>query len=67
MASERDLFRDAAFDQYFSGKRYLDMVTQKFGWDTRRHIEQMSRHRLRRKIVEEGDRGGPPPAVQVAG
>jgi len=43
------------------------MVTQKFGWDTRRHIEQMSRHRLRRKIVEEGDRGGPPPAVQVAG
>jgi hypothetical protein len=33
------------------------MVTQKFGWDTRRHIERMSRHRLRRKIVEEMEHG----------
>ena len=46
-------FRDAAFERYFTSKRYLDMVTQKFGWETRNHIEQMSRHRLRRKIVEE--------------
>ena len=29
------------------------MVTQKFGWDTRTHINQMTRHKLRRKIVEE--------------
>ena len=29
------------------------MVTQKFGWDTRTHIDQMSRHKLKRKIVEE--------------
>jgi radical SAM superfamily enzyme YgiQ (UPF0313 family) len=48
-------FRDAAFDRYFAGKRYLDMITQKFGWDTRRHIETMSRHKLRRRIVEEMD------------
>lgn len=60
-------FRDEAFDQYFSGKRYLDMVTQKFGWDTRRHIEQMSRHKLRRRIVEEADHGGSPPVVQAVG
>jgi len=46
-------FRDEAFDRYFTGKRYLDMVTQKFGWDTRSHINQMTRHKLRRKIVEE--------------
>jgi anaerobic magnesium-protoporphyrin IX monomethyl ester cyclase len=46
-------FRDDAFDHYFTNKRYLDMVTQKFGWETRKHIEQMSRHKLRRKIVEE--------------
>jgi radical SAM superfamily enzyme YgiQ (UPF0313 family) len=46
-------FRDAAFDRYFNGKRYLDMVTQKFGWDTRTHINQMTVHKLRRKIVEE--------------
>lgn len=46
-------FRDGAFDRYFTGKRYLDMVTQKFGWETRRHIEGMTRHKLRRKIIEE--------------
>ena len=46
-------FRDEAFDRYFTNKRYLDMVTQKFGWETRRHIELMSRHKLRRKIIEE--------------
>ncbi len=46
-------FRDEAFDRYFTNKRYLDMVTQKFGWETRRHIELMSRHKLRRKIIDE--------------
>ena len=46
-------FRDDAFDRYFTEKRYLDMVTQRFGWDTRAHIEQMTRHKLPRKIVEE--------------
>src|SRR5690349_13999873 len=30
-------FRDEAFDRYFHGKRYLDMVAQKFGWETRAH------------------------------
>jgi anaerobic magnesium-protoporphyrin IX monomethyl ester cyclase len=29
------------------------MVTQRFGWETRKHIEQMSKHRLRRKLVDE--------------
>jgi radical SAM superfamily enzyme YgiQ (UPF0313 family) len=52
-AAEVLKFRDAAFDRYFTGKRYLDMMTQKFGWDTRSHINQMTRHKLRRKIVEE--------------
>ncbi len=46
-------FRDDAFRRYFTGQRYLDMVTKKFGRQTRLHIEQMTRHRLRRKIVEE--------------
>ena len=54
-------FRDTAFDRYFKGKRYLDMVTQKFGWDTRSHINQMTAHKLRRKIVEEM----PPPAAET--
>ncbi len=46
-------FRDEAFHEYFANPRYLDMVTQRFGWETRKHIEQMSKHRLRRKIVDE--------------
>lgn len=46
-------FRDDAFHEYFANPRYLDMVTQRFGWDTRAHIEDMSKTRLRRKLVEE--------------
>jgi radical SAM superfamily enzyme YgiQ (UPF0313 family) len=46
-------FRDEAFDRYFTSKRYLDMITQKFGWETRAHIDEMTRHKLRRKIIED--------------
>jgi anaerobic magnesium-protoporphyrin IX monomethyl ester cyclase len=46
-------FRDEAFHEYFANPRYLDMVTQRFGWDTRKHVEQMSKHRLKRKLVDE--------------
>lgn len=49
-------FRDKAFHRYFTGKRYLDMVAQKFGWDTRVHVEDMARHTLRRQILEEPPR-----------
>lgn len=43
-------FRDDAFHEYFAGKRYLDMATQKFGVETRRHIEQMAEARLQRAL-----------------
>jgi len=46
-------FRDRAFHDYFANPRYLDMVTQRYGWDTRHHIEEMSRTRLRRRLVED--------------
>lgn len=46
-------FRDQAFREYFTSPRYLDMVTQRFGWETRQHIEEMTRHSLRRKLLEE--------------
>jgi radical SAM superfamily enzyme YgiQ (UPF0313 family) len=46
-------FRDKAFEEYFSTPRYLDMVTQRFGWEPRKHIEQMTKHRLKRKLVDE--------------
>jgi len=45
-------FRDDAFHDYFSNRRYLEMVTQRFGWDTRHHIQAMARTRLRRKLLE---------------
>ena len=54
-ATEVLKFRDEAFDRYFSTKRYLDMVTQKFGWGARSHIERMGHHKLRRKILESSD------------
>jgi hypothetical protein len=50
-------FRDQAFDRYFASKRYLDMIAQKFGWETRRHVESMAKHKLRRRILEEDNRG----------
>lgn len=46
-------FRDDAFHEYFENARYLDMVTQRFGWDTRKHIEEMTKTRLRRKLIEQ--------------
>jgi radical SAM superfamily enzyme YgiQ (UPF0313 family) len=52
-AAEVLKFRDEAFHEYFVNPRYLDMVTQRFGWETRKHIEQMSKHRLRRKLVDD--------------
>ena len=46
-------FRDNAFHEYFAAKRYLDMATQKFGIDTRRHIEEMSEARLKRALLND--------------
>lgn len=43
-------FRDDAFHEYFANKRYLDMATQKFGVETRRHIETMAEARLQRAL-----------------
>lgn len=45
-------FRDAAFGEYFRGERYLNMISRKFGEETRRHIEQMASLPLRRKLLE---------------
>lgn len=45
-------FRDEAFHDYFTSRRYLDMVSQRFGVTTRAHVEQMTRHRLDRKLLE---------------
>jgi radical SAM superfamily enzyme YgiQ (UPF0313 family) len=50
-ASEVLRFRDQAFQTYFTGTRYLDMVTRKFGSETARHIQEMAAHKLERRYV----------------
>jgi anaerobic magnesium-protoporphyrin IX monomethyl ester cyclase len=53
-AAEVLRFRDEAFHNYFENPRYLNMVESKFGMETRRHIEGMSKMRLRRALLEDG-------------
>ena len=50
-ASEVLRFRDYAFQTYFTGDRYLDMVTAKFGPETTQHIREMSSHKLERQYI----------------
>jgi len=63
-AAEVLRFRDNAFHNYFEDPAYLDMVTDRFGIPTRQHIQDMTRTRLRRALLETGNPGGlrtPPP------
>lgn len=54
-------FRDDAFTEYFTNDRYLKTVDQRFGGETSRHIRAMTKHTLRRKLLEpdEGSAEGP--------
>jgi len=45
-------FRDDAFKIYFSNQRYLSMVESKFGKDVKEHIMEISKDRLRRRLLE---------------
>jgi radical SAM superfamily enzyme YgiQ (UPF0313 family) len=67
-AAEVLRFRDMAFHDYFGDPKYLDMVTEKYGIETRRHIEEMTRTRLRRALLENGDANGlrPVPSPDTA-
>jgi len=44
-------FRDDAFHRYFANPVYLGMVEQKFGAGVRNYLEEMSRTRLKRKLL----------------
>jgi radical SAM superfamily enzyme YgiQ (UPF0313 family) len=46
-------FRDEAFHAYFANPRYLEMVESRFGPVTRRHVAEMSSHRLARRLLED--------------
>lgn len=45
-------FRDDAFHDHFGTPRDLDMVTQRFGWETRAHVQERARQRLARRLLE---------------
>lgn len=47
-------FRDNAFHLYFENPRYLNMIKDTFGDTIKEHILDMTRTRLKRKILEEG-------------
>jgi radical SAM superfamily enzyme YgiQ (UPF0313 family) len=44
-------FRDNAFDNYFKNPEYLKMVGSKFGPKTKEHIENMTKTKLKRKLL----------------
>lgn len=54
LSSEEVLkFRDNAFHRYFEGEKYLRMVEAKFGLKVRRHIEQMTGIKLKRRLLDD--------------
>ncbi|MBI4823518.1 MAG: cobalamin B12-binding domain-containing protein [Nitrospirae bacterium] len=46
-------FRDNAFHQYFENPDYLKMLEEKFGSHVREHISEMTKTRLKRRLIEE--------------
>lgn len=46
-------FRDDAFHQYFTSDSYLALVKRKFGEEVVGHIRDMTKIRLKRKLLEE--------------
>jgi len=50
-AKEVIKFRDDAFHKYFESPRYLNMVEQKFGIMVKYHVQEMTKTRLKRKLL----------------
>ena len=44
-------FRDEAFQRYFENPGYLDMLDKKFGHEIKRHVQEMTKTRLKRKLL----------------
>lgn len=45
-------FRDEAFHKYFENIGYLNMIEKKFGRHVKEHIREMTKTRLKRKLLE---------------
>jgi len=52
-AAEVLAFRDNAFHAYFEDEAYLAFIEAKFGEETKHHIQDMAKTRLKRKLVEQ--------------
>lgn len=44
-------FRDEAFHKFYTSPDYLNMIEKKFGIEARKHVEEMTKTRLKRKIL----------------
>jgi len=44
-------YRDYAFDVYFKNPIYLKMIEERFGIVARKHIEEMTKIKLKRKLL----------------
>lgn len=52
-AKEIVKFRDDAFHEYFENPKYLNMLEEKFGKKVREHMEEITKTKLKRKILEK--------------
>jgi radical SAM superfamily enzyme YgiQ (UPF0313 family) len=50
-AAEVLRFRDTHWQAYFTNSNYLGMIQTKFGLEARQHIEQMTKVRLKRRLL----------------
>ncbi|MBT96561.1 B12-binding domain-containing radical SAM protein [Candidatus Pacearchaeota archaeon] len=46
-------FRDYAFDNYFKNPEYLKMIESEFGPKAEKHLKNMTKTKLKRKLLEE--------------
>ena len=46
-------FRDKAWHKYFSNENYLNLIENKFGLKNRKNIEELSKIKLKRKLLNE--------------
>lgn len=46
-------FRDTAFHKYFENPLYLSMIEDKFGMKVKEHIQEMTKTRLKRELLDK--------------
>ena len=52
-AAEVIRFRDDAWQKYFTNPAYLNLLESKFGKEQRNNVEDMSKIKLKRKLLEQ--------------